>query len=215
VKLFGKQATFLPNPINFDLFKPINGENDLHDGSDFLFFHPTRHSFNKGNISFIKAFSEIISEGYNAKLVMAEWGDSLHESKKLVLKLGISKNIEWIKHISNENMVRYYNSSDLVFDQFHLNGMGLVTFEAMACGKLPITKYSPQYVEQGYQILPPLSTIEKEADIAPEILKFIESNKLRTHSGLMCYDWVRAEHSRSKIINILKKVYRDLDSRDV
>ncbi|WIM47864.1 glycosyltransferase family 4 protein [Methanosarcina mazei] len=210
VSSFGKNATFLPNPVDFERFYPKKPEIDLQEGFDFIIFHPTRHSLNKGNQIFIKSFSEIISQGYNAKLVMVEWGDLLHESKNLVHKLNISKNVEWIKSIPPYEMADYYNASDLVFDQFHLKGLGLVSFEAMACGKLTITKYSPEYLKQGYSINPPLSIIDEEVKLTQEVISFLDDARHRKKMGSACLNWVKEEHSSSKILSILKQSYDEI-----
>ena len=210
VSFLGKNATFLPNPINFNIFKPFKSEMDLHDGVEFVLFHPASQSPTKRNNILINSFSEIVRQGYDARLLLIEWGSLMNESKRLIEKLNISKNIQWIKHINHNSLPDYYNASDIVCDQFLLDGLGLVTLEAMACGKPVITKNNPNAFESAYSTAPPLSSIENEISITNEIIKLFESRNLRKEVGLKCSQWVAKEHSDSRILSILCESYEQL-----
>ncbi|MCX9085917.1 MAG: glycosyltransferase family 4 protein [Candidatus Methanoperedens sp.] len=205
VALFRKDAVFLPNPVDFDTFQPKKSPIDIRGDFEFVVFHPAHHSLTKRNDILIKAFSEVINQGFNARLVMVEWGSLLKESKDLVEKLGITKNVKWIQRIEVEKMVDYYNASDVVCDQFSVGQLGLVSLEAMACGKPVITKYSE--VAGTYSSKPPVLSSDNEKAITKNIIHLIENPSERTKIGSESLKWVKNEHSEKKIFKILIKSY--------
>jgi|SRR5665647_596328 len=214
VSYLRKNATFLPNPINFNIFKPFQSKRDLHDGTEFVLFHPASQSPTKRNDILINSFSEVVRQGYDARLLLVEWGSLINESKKLIEKLDLRKNIEWIKHINRADLPDYYNASDIVCDQFLLNGLGLVTLEAMACGKPVVTKNIPHTFKTAYSTALPLSPIDNEISTTNEIIRLLESSDLRKKVGLKCSQWVAKEHSDSKILSLLSESYEQLKSEN-
>lgn len=212
VSFFNKRSIFLPNPVNFDIFRPYQSSIDLHDGCDFVIFHPSRHCSIKRNDILIKAFQKIIEQKYNAKLVMVEL-DKYDESKKLINKLGIEKNVVWIKKIQYLNMAQYYNACDVVCDQFVIDGLCQVSLEAMACSKPVITKYNPTDILQVYRKSPPFSQYEQIHDIEDFIISLIQDERLKKKIGELSYNWVRYEHSEKRILKILNYCYSNFEIR--
>ncbi len=205
VSYFGKSATFLPNPIDFNMYKPYTSPINLHDDAEFVIFHPSSHSSLKRNDILIKAFYNLIEEGYSAKLVMVDWGNTT-ESKKLIEKLKLIKYIQWLDQIPFTKMADYYNASDLVCDQFLL-GLGQVSLEAMACGKPVISKYNINDIMDGYSSVPPIPNIENEDNILREFKSLLYDKKVLINNGNKCLDWVKKEHSNNKIIGLLSECY--------
>src|SRR5207247_8818869 len=82
VKGFGRQAYFLPNPLDFNTFLPHESPFDLHDGFDFVLFHPSRHSpVAKRNDLLIKAIKKTVDDGYDLRVYMVDSDKYVRESR--------------------------------------------------------------------------------------------------------------------------------------
>ncbi len=57
---------------------------------------------------------------------MVDWSLDEGKSKKLVDDLRISDNIIWIKPVPKNQLIQYYNITDIVLDQFVLGSWGTV-----------------------------------------------------------------------------------------
>jgi|GEM_PF-2349554 len=209
VSQYERDAIFLPNPVNFNIFRPCPPKFDLHNGVDFVIFHPSSHGITKNNHILIKSFYNLIKDGYKAKLIMMEWGD-YRLSKELIDKLNISKYIFWQKPIPNERMADYYNACDLVVDQFFIGGLCLVSLEAMACAKPTITKFDLHDILCGYPSPPPIKSCTNEREVGLQLVHFLEDNEHRIRTGRECLSWVKKAHSCENINRILSNIYRDL-----
>lgn len=210
LNVYRDDGVFLPNPIDFSLFKPGAKDLDLHDGVDYVIFHPTHHSITKSNDLLIQAFSDIVKDGYSVKLILIEWGSLLEDSKKLIDKLDLSKNIVWIQPVPLSMMPKYINSTDIVCDQYALHELGMTSLEAMACMKPIVTGYVDRGRRGAYRNSPPLPDITSVKDISNEIHNLLNDDRLRKTKGKLNYDWVRDEHSEEKIIERLLQVYREI-----
>ena len=186
---------------------------NLHNNNEFVIFHPSRHDYNKRNDLLIDSCSEVIKKKYDIKLIMIEWGD-FEKSKKLINKLGIEKNVEWIKPIDFMHMNDFYNASDIICDQFAIQGcLCLTTLESMACKKPVLTLYSPQFFNNVYSKLPTLPTIISKNDITSNIINLLENPFLRKKFGESGYQWVHEEYSQKKILSILCESYSQLNNK--
>jgi glycosyltransferase involved in cell wall biosynthesis len=140
---------FIPHPINEKWMQPGIGQSlrqDLRNelNSDFVIFHPARQhwddrrepSWEKGNDILIEGLARTIHQtGMNLCAVFVEWGQTIRQSKALISKLGIEKNIKWVPPMHSANMARYIDACDLLADQFFLGAFGSTMPRALALGK--------------------------------------------------------------------------------
>ena len=97
----------------------------------------------KGFEYLIKAVNEVLKIHNKVKLTIIGSGPLEQMLKKLIKDLGLENNIQILSNVSDEQLLEFYNSSDLfvlpsiVDSQGNTEGLGVVLLEAMAC-KLPV-----------------------------------------------------------------------------
>ena len=84
----------------------------------------------------LKAFKRILSTHPNTKLLVVGEGDYLEDLKKLAHQFDVQNNVIFAGHISNEEIFRFYNASDIfLFPTLRVEAFGRVLIEAMSCKK--------------------------------------------------------------------------------
>jgi glycosyltransferase involved in cell wall biosynthesis len=94
----------------------------------------------------LRAYAKFVKSFPNSKLIAVAWSADEEKSKDLANSLGISDKMVWIKPIPKNLLIYYYNAADIVLDQFVLGSWGLVTAEAMSCGKPVLVFYKKNYI---------------------------------------------------------------------
>ena len=98
--------------------------------------------------------------------------------ERLAKRYEISKNIIWIDYVSEEELARFYNISDLLITLSRCEGFGMPIVEAMASG-LPVIAANktaiPEVVKNGGVLVDP-TDYEK---IIEKILSLLNSQKIR------------------------------------
>ncbi len=88
----------------------------------------------------LKAFSKIKDKHINHKLVIiGRKGWKYNEIFETVHKLGLKDDIIFTGYVPDEDLVKFYNASDLFVYPSLYEGFGLPPLEAMACGTPVIT----------------------------------------------------------------------------
>jgi glycosyltransferase involved in cell wall biosynthesis len=83
----------------------------------------------------IRAMAPVAERVADARLYIAGDGPLREGLEKLILELGLSANIRLLGRIPGEDLVSWYQAADYsVVPTMTLEGFGLVTTEALACG---------------------------------------------------------------------------------
>lgn len=84
----------------------------------------------------LEAFALVIKEkGNSYKLLIGGKGDYRNELEQMTKKLNIEKNVSFLGFLDENQLKYYYSASDVcVVPSLDLEGFGLTTAEAMACG---------------------------------------------------------------------------------
>lgn len=157
-----KQLEFVPFVIDPERYKPVNAEKN----EELLFFHPARQVWDvKGNDKLLKAFAKFIHAGYKAKLRLIDWGfkEDVQLARILISQEDIEDYVEWHPPYSKPNLIKAYNESDAVFDQFILGSGGTTCFESMSC-ETPLVIHLNHWNKKCFGEMPPAinaSTIEE------------------------------------------------------
>lgn len=118
----------------------------------------------------INAFNRVQKNIPDSLLIMV--GEKTEMSENLIKKYNMQKKIIYKNNISREELLQYYNSSDLFVYPSLYEGFGLPILEAMACG-IPViasnTGSLPEVVGDGGIMLDPFD-IEAISDNMYEIL---------------------------------------------
>ena len=211
-----KSYTFIPHPIN-DL--EVNGQLDFGrevdllfekmDRSEFVIFHPTRHhweevkkentlpSWLKGNQKLISAFGEFVKSGNESALcILVDWGQTVNDSKILIEKLGIEKNVCWIDPVPHKVLIAIMKRSNVVADQFYLGAFGSITAKSIGLG-IPVLVYLEEdEVLRMFEEMPPINNVQTKAEIVSAIYEISKRENVQQDNLLI---WYKKYHSQEKI----------------
>jgi hypothetical protein len=204
--LKGYNMRYLPNPVDLEIFKPSEPKVNLHHGHKIAILHPSRIVWrHKGTDKCLYALKRLVEEGYDIFLTLVEYGPDLIKTKKLVYSLNLIDNVHFIQPLNPEEMANYYNSCDIVWAQFGVGHLGLVTLESLACNKPTLVdfRYPEHYAEQ-----PPIFHANSINEIV-EKTKSITELKVREVDGR---SWVEKFHSYPTVLNTLINTYTSLVS---
>lgn len=207
---------FIPFAIDPNKYKPLDMtelRSKYAKENDILLFCPARQIWReKGNDKMIKAFARFTKVHENSKFVMVDWSEDAEKSKDLVKSAGISDKVVWIKPVPKNQLIQYYNASDIVLDQFVVGSWGTSTPEAMACGKPVLMFYKKNFILRAFNEEPPIINSYTEEEIFSNLVKLGKDTELRKDLGEKSRQWVMKTHSpelvATKHLEVLKAVVR-------
>jgi len=190
-KQFREDAEYLPNPVDTEFFypKPLI----KHNGKKKVLIASDSNWTVKGTDTAIRALSKIKDE-INVSII--EYGVDFSKTLSLASSLGLRLNI--LPKISHEKLNQYYWNSDVVIDRFKLGSLGVVSLEAIACGRPVIVYISSEFQEYSNF---PLKDVQTEDEVASTIKEANEELWKREH------DYLRNEHNVDVVLEKLMKIY--------
>jgi len=158
-KKFRKDAEYLPNPVDAEIFypKPLM----KHEKKKVLIASDSNWSI-KGTDIAIRALSKIKNE---VDVSIIAYGVDLEKTLSLANSLDLHINV--LPKVSHEKMNEYYWNADVVIDRFKLGSLGMVSLEAIACGRPVVTYVSSEFPE--YEEFP-LKDVKTDEEVADAIL---------------------------------------------
>jgi len=201
-----KRLEFVPFVIDPNQYKPIKTEKT----EELLFFHPTRQVWDvKGNDRLLKAFAKFIHSGYKAKLRLIDWGfdEDVQLAKILISKEGIKKHVEWKPPYSKPALIRVYNESTAVFDQFILGSGGTACFESMSC-EAPLVIYLNHWNEKCFGEMPPPINASTTEEIYNAMVD-LTNPKLQRKLGSAGRKFTLKHNHPDRIAKKLMKIYEE------
>ena len=131
-----RKLSIFPRGIDLDLYRPTNKpeplirRHQLHGDFTLLFAGRISEDKNLSLLSeIIKLANKNASGAYN--LIIAGDGPDLH---KLKVELATEKNVLFTGRIGAEELVEWYQNTDLLVFPSHTDTFGMVVLEAQACG---------------------------------------------------------------------------------
>jgi len=225
--------TFLPLMQDFTRYKkcPVPDEfKQLVKGYDLIFFHPSRHVYNrgglfdeKGNDKALRAYARFEKEtSVKTLLLTIEKGWDVDKSKRLVQELGI-KNIHWFQQMNKERMREIYSLEKLVvLDQFQthpitrdLGFFGSIGLEAMGMGALLVTNFQKKkltpFLDGYFDSFPPVFSALSENEILEQIrlIAKLSPENWQKHS-ITCRDWVVRYFHWDNVIDHYISIYHSV-----
>jgi len=190
-KRFRKNAQYLPNPVDTELFypKPIvsnNGKIRVLIASDCSWSV-------KGTDVTIRALSRIKDE---VRVSIIAYGVDFDRTIALASSLGLRLNI--LPKVSHEKLNEYYWNADVVIDRFKLGSLGMVSLEAIACGRPVVTFVSSEFPE--YKDFP-----LKNVDVEEKVINSLK--EAGTELWKKEYTYLMMEHEVNAVVERLLKVY--------
>jgi glycosyltransferase involved in cell wall biosynthesis len=190
---FRDDAIYLPNPVDMQIFYPRPAEK--HERRRVLIASDSNWDV-KGTDIAIRTLSRIKDK---VDVSIIAYGKDLDKTLRLAEKLGLHLNV--LPKVPHEELNRYYWNSDVVIDRFRLGSLGVVSLEAIACGRPVIAYVSSEYGEYGEF---PLKDIEEEEEIAEAILHADE--KLWRDE----YEYLMKNHNPNIVVARLLEEYEEM-----
>lgn len=134
-----EKLALIPNGVDTERFNPnIDGGpiRDLLGIKDRPMVFTLRKHVPKNGIEYlIKAASLVLKDKQNVVFVIGSDGPLRWKYEKLVADLGITQNVIFTGFLHLKEVPYYYAASDIFVIPSIIEGFGIVTVEAMACGK--------------------------------------------------------------------------------
>jgi glycosyltransferase involved in cell wall biosynthesis len=200
---------------------------------DFVVFHPSRIMLDthprriatgdwKGNDKLIEGFAQFAARcPGNPVLAMPDRVESsgVEEAKEMIARLGIEKNIVWLKPprsfgFTRDELISFYSVADVVADEFATGWYGAVVLEGMSFGKPVLCTVDHTIMDQLYPWHPILSPQTPE-EIANELEKLYRHPEIRQKIGQQGREWVVMFHSAQNAgpiyVERLTELFADLN----
>jgi len=204
-----QKVVYTPFAIDTNLYKKTDVEPISQEHHPVL-FSPCRQSWTyKGNDRVITAFHKYLTRNSKALLVMIDWGADSAKSKQLVSTLGIGRNVRWLKVMSKKLLIRCYNASDVVLDQFVYPASGTLALEAMACEKPVVGHADLSLWQRVHGSAPPIVNAASSDEIFEAITQ-LEAEETREEYGTKGRKWVAETCAASLVARIQLQVYREI-----
>jgi len=193
-KRYREDAEYLPNPINAELFYPKPA---VQKGKKKRVLIASDSNWSvKGTDVAIKALSKIREE---VDVSIIQHGKDFDKTTALASSLGLSLKI--LPKAPHEKLNEYYWDTDIVIDRFRLGSLGVVSLEAIACGRPVVTYVSSEFQEYSEFPLKDICTEEKVASAVEEADSELWKKE---------YNYLMMEHKMDVIVDRLLKLYDSL-----
>src|SRR5258708_14719444 len=210
-----ERIQFCPHPVDEAIFRPSETDSALRKelqskyDADYVLLAAARQNWAvKGNDRLFRAFAELLSRGIKAVLVIPGWGQEVAQSKVLCRNLNIAKRVAWIAPVSEPVLLKYYQASDLILDQFVLGVFGLITCKALSCGKAVLTSYDKPTHAWCFAEHPPVVHCSSEKEIFDAMFSLLRSPDRIAEIGRAARRWVEKHHSKKVVQGILIDVMK-------
>lgn len=190
---FRQDAEYLPNPIDPALFysRPLV----QHDGKKKVLLASELNWSVKGTDVALRALSNIKDE-VDASII--RYGVDFDKTVALAASLGLHLNV--LPKVPHERLNQYFWDADVVVDQFKAGSLGMISLEAIACGRPTITYVSSQYPE--YKDFP-----LKDVDLEERVISAImDVSQLWQEE----HEYLKKNHDLDKIIGKVVSIYREV-----
>lgn len=212
------KVIILSSGIDMEHFKPVSEERRLELRKELKFqegnlvFITVRRLVKRMGIDNLIKASEFLHEKYpfmKIKII----GDGLlrQELQNEIKKLGLEKCVELTGRLSKEKLLKYYQAADcFILPTIALEGLGIVSLEALACG-LPVlgtpAGATPEILENINPALLFRST--RYEHIATGMDWFIRKHKELNLRGV-CREYVEQNHQWKDIVKNLNFLLQDM-----
>jgi glycosyltransferase involved in cell wall biosynthesis len=131
-----QRTDVLPGGVDTARFTPGKGiVHPVTAEADPLLFCARRFVPRTGVLELVRAMPQILDARPRAALVIAGAGPLQSDVRSEITRLGLEDGVHVVGRVSDEHLVRWYRSADLVvLPTQELEGFGLTTAEALACG---------------------------------------------------------------------------------
>jgi glycosyltransferase involved in cell wall biosynthesis len=193
-KQFREDAEYLPNPVDPEFFypKPIH----KHNGKKRVLIASDSNWEVKGTDITIRGLSMIRND---VDVSIIEHGVDFRKTVALASSLDLHLDI--LPKVPHEKLNEYYWNADVVIDRFKLGSLGMVSLEAMACGRPVVTYVSSEFQEYAEFPLKDVRTEDEVGSIVEKANRDLWQKE---------YNYLMREHKVSTTLEKLLKLYDSL-----
>ncbi|MCD6149962.1 glycosyltransferase family 4 protein [bacterium] len=132
------QISVITNGVDSGEFSPkVFSENDRERVGDFKIICGSRITPRKGFQSMIQAIKIFKEKGFCVKLEIIGEGNEKEDLEKLVIKLGLKSEVEFLGIIKHSDLLKYYQNANVYVSTSLNEGMSNTMLEALSAG-LPV-----------------------------------------------------------------------------
>ena len=196
-KQYREDAEYLPNPIDPEMFYP---KPSVQKSKKKQVLITSDSNWNvKGTAVTIRALSKIREE---VDVSIVQHGRDFDKTTALASSLGLKLKI--LPKAPHEKVNEYYWDADVVIDRFALGSLGMVSLEAIACGRPVLAYVSSEYPEN---MDFPLKDLKDEEAIANTISNLPPDLWEKEHQ------FVEKYHNLKGIESRLLSIYEELTKK--
>jgi glycosyltransferase involved in cell wall biosynthesis len=191
---FRKDASYFPNPVNTELFYPRQPR-ARRMRTRVLIASDSNWNL-KGTDLAIRALAKV-KEHVDVSIV--KLGVDFEKTLVLANSLGLRLNI--LRTVPHEKLNEYYWDADVVIDRFKMGSLGLVSLEAIACGRPAITYVPTGCPEYRDFPLKNVNTIDKIAEAIMNASRDLWKEE---------YSYLEDHHVPQKAVKKIREIYLEL-----
>jgi glycosyltransferase involved in cell wall biosynthesis len=212
----GAEATLLPGGVDLKSFVPGDGIQDgWAESAEPLLVAVRRLTPRTGVKELVAAMPAVRSAFPRARLAIAGAGVLESELRRQIVELELDGAVRLLGHITNDELVGWYRSARLaVMPTQELEGFGLATIEALACG----TPVVATPVGANPELVGPLSSELLARDVTPDaladaIVSLLRQPRLLDSVRARARDHVPPELGWRRIAETHLEIYREAFAR--
>lgn len=218
---------WVPHPINEDdhpTTEPARVHREVREklDSDFIVFHPSRHhwdarrdtNWDKGNDILITGFAKFVREvNPRAGAVFVEWGQTLRQSKDMIAKHGIERNILWIQPQPTPRMNAYIQAADVLADQFCIGTFGGIMPKGLLFGTPNMIYLEEQMHRWCLPEMPPVLNTRTPDEVLAGLKRLYQDRDFARRLADDGREWYAKYHSSRVVADAFTGTVRDAVSR--
>lgn len=167
----------------------------------------------KGNDRLLRAVRHVLDAGRELRLVMVEHGPDVTSTKRLARDLGLAEAVSFVPPMGRRELTEWYGRADIVADQFELGSFGLITLEAMACGRPVLVGMNDDWARRCDCTDMPVLSASNAEGIAARIIAASDP-AARRELGLASRHYIESRHSPGLAAQVLIEEYGRMSGGD-
>lgn len=215
-----EKIVFIPNGVDTRKFNPnVNGEiiRKKCDVNGPLLLCVTRLTIGRFVHDLIPMIKAVTKEIPHVKIIIVGDGSLKHYLEKLRDQQGLTENITFVGKVSDDELVYFYNASDLCILPGAHNPRELTMLEALACGKpfvyikrIKMETEDDQVYNENNAITSPIIAVNNNKDFTSFIVYLLQNEKKRKALGSVARKTAIENLSWERIAEKTINVYRSL-----